>query len=284
MAEITEKTIDIEAILASKVGDKMKYVPRFLVNWLIRIAHQDELNVFLWESRDLIGTAWLKAALDFLDITIEVEGLENLPDASASRPCTFVSNHPLGGIDGVALGSIIGEKYDGNFKYFVNDLLMNIPALAPLCIPVNKTGKQARGLSGKVEQGFASDSHILMFPAGLCSRLIDGKIQDLEWKKTFLTKSIASQRDIVPIRFFGRNSNRFYRIAKVCKMLHLKVNIAMLYLADEMFLNRGQTFRVVFGKPVPWQTFDKSKSPAKWAAWMRGKVYELSFTNENSKE
>lgn len=275
MIEITEKTIDIEAVLASKVGDKMRYVPRFLVNWLIRIAHQDELNDFLWKNREKEGVAWLRSVLDHLDVKIEVEGLENLPSPTDMRPSTFVCNHPLGGIDGVALGAVVGETYGEHVRYFVNDLLMNFPALAPLCIPVNKTGKQSRGLADKVADGFASDNHIIMFPAGLCSRLIDGKIQDIPWGKAFITKSIAAERDVVPVHFFGRNSNRFYRIAKVCKMLHLKVNIAMLFLSDEMFLNRGKTFRIVFGKPIPWQTFDKSKSPKKWAAWVREKVYEM---------
>lgn len=201
--------------------------------------------------------------------------MENLPDANDGKRYTFVSNHPLGGIDGIAIGSIIGEKYNDNFKYLVNDLLMNLPGLAPLCIPINKTGKQGRDFPRMVEAGFTSDAHMVLFPAGLCSRKINGEIHDLPWTKTFITKSVQTQRDIVPIHFEGRNSDRFYRIANICKMLHLKVNIAMLYLVDEMFKNEGKTFKITIGKPISWQTFDKSKSAREWAAYMEDVVYSL---------
>lgn len=275
MTEITKKTLDIEQILASKAGDKAKYVPKCLVNWLKRIAHEDELNDFLWLNRDKTGSPWLRSALDYLDIKLEITGIENLPTKGKTKRFTLVSNHPLGGIDGVALGAIVGERTGDAFRYLVNDLLMNLPGLAPLCIPINKTGKQSRDFPEMVKAGFNSDYHMMMFPAGLCSRLIDGKIQDLEWTKTFIQKSVETQRDIIPIHFEGRNSMKFYRIAKICKLLHLKINVAMLYLSDEMFKNSGSTFHVTIGKPIPWQTFDKSKTPKQWAQWVRAEVYKL---------
>lgn len=273
--EVTEKTLDIEAVLASKLGARAKYVPKFLVNWLIKIVHQDELNEFMWSAREHQGYRWLYDAMEFLDYKVETEGLENLPGKDDPKRYTLVSNHPLGGPDGIILGAIVGERYDDNFRYLVNDLLMNLPGLAPLCIPINKTGKQSRDFPEMVRKGFASDHHMMMFPAGLCSRKIDGKIQDLEWTKTFIQKSVETQRDIIPIHFEGRNSDKFYRIANICKMLHLKINIAMLYLSDEMFKNRGKTFKVTFGKPIPWQTFDKSRTAKEWAQWVRGEVYKL---------
>lgn len=275
MIEVTEKTIDIDAILQSKMGNKAKRVPRFVVNWLKRIVHQDEVNGFLWDARDLQGTPWLKAGLEFLNNKIIVKGEENLPDANDGKRYTFVSNHPLGGCDGIAIGSIIGEKYNDNFRYLVNDLLMNLPGLAPLCIPINKTGKQSRDFPAMVEAGFSSDHHMVMFPAGLCSRKINGEIHDLPWSKTFITKSVQTQRDVVPMYFSGQNSEKFYRIANICKALHIKFNIAMLYLADEMFKNRGKTFEVTFGKPIPWQTFDKSRKPKEWAQYVQDEVYKL---------
>lgn len=276
MAEISQKTIDIPAVLESKLGSKARYVPKFLVNWLVKIVHQDELNEFIWDARDLTGSPWLRAAMERLDYHIEIEGLENLPDKDDGKRYTLVSNHPLGGPDGIILGAIVGEKYDDKFRYLVNDLLMWFPGLAPLCIPINKTGKQSRDFPEMVRKGFASDYHMMMFPAGLCSRLIDGKIQDIPWTKTFIQKSVETQRDIIPIHFNGHNSKKFYRIARLCKLLHLKVNIAMLYLSDEMFRNRGKTFRVTFGKPIPWQTFDKSRTAKEWAQVVRAKVYDLN--------
>ena len=273
MTQIIENTIDLDKILRDKMQGKARYVPRPLVSWLKHIIHQDQVNAFLWESRDLTGTPWLEACVRYLDMTLEVEG--ELPAKDDGRLYTFVSNHPLGGIDGVALGSIIGRHYDGRFRYLVNDLLMNLPGLAPLCIPINKTGKQSRDFPQMVETGFKSDNHMLMFPAGLCSRRIDGEIHDLPWTKTFITKSVETRRDVVPIHFGGQNSDFFYRLANICKRLHIKFNIAMLFLVDEMYKNVGKTFRVSIGKPIPWQTFDKTRSPREWAKYVEDTVYTL---------
>lgn len=275
MEKVIEKTIDVEKILESKVGSKVGLLPGFAVSWLKRILHEDEVNRFLWESRHLSGTEWLTECVRYLDMTLQIDGIENLPPKDDGRLYTFVSNHPLGGIDGVALGSVIGNFYDSRFRYLVNDLLLNLPGLKPLCIGINKTGKQSRNFPAMVEAGFQSNHHILMFPAGLCSRKIEGKIHDLPWKKTFVSKSVEYQRDVVPIRFDGQNSDRFYRIANLCKALHLKFNVAMLFLVDEMYRNVHKTFRITIGKPIPWQTFDKSKSMVSWAKYVEDKVYEL---------
>lgn len=122
-----EKTVDIEKILKGKMGDKSKFVPSALVNWLKKIAHEDQVNKFLWDSKDLKGTPWLEACVKYLEMDLHIEGMENLPAKDDGRLYTIVSNHPLGGIDGVALGSIIGRHYDSRFRYLVNDLLMNLP-------------------------------------------------------------------------------------------------------------------------------------------------------------
>ena len=275
MIDVTEKTIDIDNILESKMGARKKYVPRPLVAWLKHIVHQDEVNEFLWQTRGITGVEWLEECVKYLDMTLEVTGSENLPRKDDGRLYTFVSNHPLGGQDGVALGAIIGKHYDGRLRYLVNDLLMNLPGLAPLCIPINKTGSQSRSFPAMVEQGFRSDNHILMFPAGICSRRHGGVIRDIDWKKTFISKSVEYRRDVVPIHFGGRNSDFFYRLANFSDKYVKKVNIAMLFLADEMYKNVHKTFRVAIGKPIPWQTFDKSRTPAQWAQYVKDIVYEL---------
>ena len=267
--------IDIDEILRSKAGPKAKRIPRFIVAWLKRRLHPDQVNDFLRIIGDKEGVPWLKGCLDFLDTKLEVKGLENLPSDADGRRFTFVSNHPLGGQDGVALGYVLGTHYDGRIKYLVNDLLMFLPGLAPLCIPINKTGKQSRQFPAMVEAGFSGDDHILMFPAGLCSRRRHGVIRDLPWNKTFITKSVQHQRDVVPIYFSGRNSNKFYTIANICKMLGLKFNLAMLYLVDELFKNQHKTFEVHIGRPIPWQTFDRSRTATQWAAYVQDIVYQL---------
>ena len=272
MADDSLFLIDIDKVLREKAPKYYKYIPRFVVSYLKRIVHQEELNVFLRDSKDKVGVDFLKACLEFLDANIVVKGEENLPKEGLY---TFVSNHPLGGQDGVALGYILGSFYNGKVKYMVNDLLMNLQGLAPLCIPINKTGKQAKDFPRMVEAGFASDDQLIMFPAGLCSRRQNGVIRDLDWKKTFVVKSVQAHRDVVPIHFEGRTSNFFYNLANICKFLGIKVNIAMLYLADEMLKNRHKTFTVTIGKPISWQTFDKSKTPTEWAAYVKDIVYKL---------
>ena len=279
MIESVEKTIDIKRILKDKMGSKARFVPCFLVAWLKKIIHEDEVNRFLWENRNLKGTEWLTACVQYLDMTLDIVGAENLPDKNDGKLYTFVSNHPLGGQDGVSLGSIIGRHYDGKFRYLVNDLLLNLPGLKPVSIGINKTGKQSRDFPRMVEAGFNSDNHLLMFPAGLNSRRINGEIHDLPWKKTFITKSVETHRDVVPIHFSGQNSKRFYRIAKFSDR-YLPFNLAMLFLVDEMYRNVGKTFRITIGKPIPWQTFNKTKTPMEWANFVEERVYALS-SNDN---
>lgn len=268
--------IDIDEVLRSKAGAKAKYVPGFVRSWLKRIARQDEINGFLEDVGDMQGVPWLDAVMEFLDVKLEVQGLENLPDDADGRRFTFVSNHPLGGPDGIALGQILGHRYNGRIRYLVNDLLMNLHGLAPLCVPINKTGKQSRDFPRMVEAVFKSDNHVIMFPAGLCSRREKGIVHDLPWNKTFITKSVETQRDVVPIYFDGCNSDRFYRWASLGKRLGLKFNIAMLFLADETFLHRHKTFKVCIGKAMPWQTFDTSRRPAEWAHIVEEEVYRLN--------
>lgn len=270
MQDSTITEIDLDKIISARAGRKAKYVPGFLICWLKKLIHQDFINEYL--RKGYVGVDFCEHTLNYLGVQVDVQGYENLPEGGLY---TFVSNHPLGAIDGVTLGMVLGRRYDGRVKYLVNDLLMNLEGLAPLCIPINKIGKQARNFPQMVEAGFRGDDHIIMFPAGLCSRKTKGVIRDLPWKKTFITKSVETHRDVVPIRFEGQNSNRFYRVANLCKRLHLKVNLAMLLLPDEMYRSRGSRFRVVIGKPIPWQTFDKSRSAAQWAQYVQDEVYKL---------
>lgn len=276
--EKQEFLIDIDKILKDKAGSKAKYIPGFVISWLKKILHQDEVNSYLTgRAKGKVGMDFLDECVSYLEMDLHVRGLDALPGNEGNRYFTIVSNHPLGGEDGVALGSILCHKYNSKIKYLVNDILMNLHGLAPLCIPINKTGSQSRNFPKMVDAAFQSDNNVLMFPAGLCSRRgDDGQIRDLQWKKTFITKSIEYQRDIIPVHFSGQNSDRFYNIARWCKKLNLKFNLAMLFLVDEMYKNVGKSFTVTFGEPIPWQTFtDKSKTATEWAEWVKEKVYNL---------
>ena len=272
MPEKAIALIDLDRIVRSRAGNKAKYIPGFLVDWLKRLIHQDFINNYL--KQGYVGVDFCENALRYLDVKVTVEGLEHISDMS--HRYTFVSNHPLGAIDGITLGMVLGRHYDGHIKYLVNDLLMNLQGLAPLCIPINKLGKQSRNFPQLVEDAFRSDHQMIMFPAGICSRRKkNGEISDLPWNKAFITKSVATQRDVVPIHFIGKNSDRFYSIAEWCKRLHIKFNLAMLFLPDEMYRSRHGEYKVIIGKPIPWTVFDKSKSPYQWAQEVREQVYKL---------
>jgi len=263
--------IDIEKIVRSRAGDKK--IPGFLINWLKRAIHQDFLNEYLLQGHE--GVDFCEHCIDYLGIRLEAEGLEKLDALPEDALLTFASNHPLGGIDGISLGAIVGRRYDGKIRYLVNDLLMNLKGLAPICVPVNKLGGQARNLPALIDEAFRSDNQMILFPAGLCSRKTDGVIQDREWGKAFVTKSVQTGRYIVPVHFIGENSKRFYRVANICKMLRIKFNFAMLLLPDEMYKGRGKTYRVIFGEPLPAATFDSSKTPQQWAQWIKERAYSL---------
>ena len=204
MSERQPQILDIEQVIKSKAGKKAKYVPGFVINWFKKFIHIDFINEYLKEG--YVGVEFCENCLKYLGVELEIIGKENLP--KDGRKYTFVSNHPLGAIDGVTLGAVIGREYDGKIKYFLNDLLMNLKGMAPLGIPVNKFGGQARNLSRLVNEVYESDNQVLVFPAGLCSREIDGKIQDIEWGKSFIRKSKDSGRDVVPVHFEGENSRR----------------------------------------------------------------------------
>ena len=266
-----EFAIDLDKIIASK--SKGRKFPAFLVRWLKRLLHVDFLNEYL--TRGHMGVDFCTNAVKYLDVTLDVHGFDKF-DTSGQTKYTFVSNHPLGGIDGVALGGIVGEAFDGHIRYLVNDLLMNLKGLAPLCVPVNVMGKgQNRDLADNIDEEFRSEDQMVMFPGKLCSRKIDGRVQDLPWGKAFIRKSVMTGRQVVPVHFVAENSKRFYRVANWCKRLGIKFNLAMLLLPDEMYKARHSTFKVIFGDPIPPETFDKSRSAYEWAQWVREKVYTL---------
>lgn len=272
MSKMGVTKIDLKMILANKAPKASKRIPGFIVNYLTRLIHQEEINEILEIYKDYIGVEFMEKLVDYFKLTIELRNRENIP---LEGRYIFVSNHPLGGLDGICLSAIIGRLYDGNIKYLVNDLLLNIPNLQSIFLPINKHGSQDKRSALLIEEAFASDNQIITFPAGLCSRKIGGMIQDTEWKKSFIQKAVQYERDIVPLYFEGRNSNFFYNSANLRKALGIKLNYEMVLLPDEMFSNSGSSFNIYVGNPIKWQTFDKSKSGKQWAELVRDIVYKL---------
>ena len=272
MPRTEQLTINVRDILKAK-APKAK-VPGFVVRYLEKLAHQSELNEFLAINGHLDGIDFVRKAVEYLDIKLIVHGLDELPDARY----TFTGNHPLGGIDGMSTGLAVHQKFpDQGIKFLSNDLLSNLENMSPLFIPVNKIGNQSqhRSLPIRLNEAYQSDVQMVIFPAGICSRRVKGTITELQWQKSFITKSIESKRDVVPVYFDGKNSSFFYNLASLRKMLGIKINVEMLYLVNEMFKQRGNTFTIYFGKPIPYTTFDNSRTAQEWADWVRLKTLDL---------
>ena len=344
MEEITEKLIDIEAVIASKNPKILKWIPKFVLRYLKRITHQDEVNGYIWRNRHLTGVPFVIAILNEFGVKVQVRRMTDagcrmqdagcqmqdtgskipnpspeprVPSPESQAPSSelpvprselafllsgryiLAANHPLGGIDGMALMQEVG-KVRPDIVFPVNDLLMNVPGLRPLFIPINKHGKNTEN-ARIINDTFASDKLVLYFPAGLVSRKTkqapssesrvpstesrapsseprapSSSIRDLEWKNTFIKKARRYQRDVVPVFIDGRNSEWFYNLSLWRKRLGIKANIEMLYLVDEMSKQFGKTITLTFGDPIPYTTFDKSKTEAQWAEWVKERVYAMA--------
>ena len=272
--------IDLHAILKKRLPTKVKrFVPRFVISWLAKLIRQDEMNEILRVTFPSRGSKFAAGVLQHLDISLEVVGLENIPD----KRLIFASNHPLGGLDGIALIAVLGQKYgDNNIRFLVNDMLMNVEPLKDEFLPVNKFGRQGREASLKITEALASDMEILQFPAGLCSRKNkNGEIADLKWQKSFAAKAVDHQRDIVPVYFEGKNSPKFYNLARWRKKLGVKFNIEQILLPSEVCKARGKRFKIIFGNPISWETLRKSgKSYPELAEDIRSVVYSLKSKSE----
>ena len=265
--------LDINAIIASKSERLAKCAPKFLIRWMKKIIHQDELNQILQYSNGTIDVEFADKVLQWLNVKNNVKFIDR-ESLDPSRKYIFVSNHPLGGLDGLTLISLFGKTF-GKIKFVVNDILMNAIPLRNIFVPVNKHGRMGKDYGQMIHDAYASDAQMLYFPAGLCSRLIKGEITDLEWKKNFIKQARKYDRDIVPIYFAGRNSMFFYRLAKIRKALGIKFNIEMIFLPDEMFKQKNSIFEVIIGKPIPISSIDNTKNLQQWCDEIREKCYEL---------
>ena len=269
-SEIGPKFIDLQRILEQK---RVK-APRWVVRMLERLLHIEEINSGIYLNRELSGIDFARAFVEGkepqnLGIELKLQGLDNIP--REGNPMV-VGNHPLGGPDGLALMDAVG-RVRSDIKFPVNDFLLYLPGLRELFYPIDKVNR-SKALA-TLEEAFASPNTLLYYPAGLCSRLQNGQVRDLEWKATFIKKAVRYQRDIVPAYTDARNRMRFYRLARLRQRLGIKFNFEMALLPAEMYAQRGKAFGITFGKPIPWQTFDKRHTAAEWAQRVKDHVYRL---------
>lgn len=275
MEENQRFQIDIDEIVKAKV---LRKLPRWVIRFLKKRIHQDEINDCIMRAEHPQGIGFFDEALKYLDIKYTVRGAENLPESS--HRCIFAGNHPLGGPEALILGSVMRRYYGESFRVPVNNILAHFHPLAEFFTPVNVfSSRQSRDISEGMSSMFSSPYQVLVYPAGKCARREHGKVTEQPWKKMFITQAKKYERDIVPMHMSGRNSWFFYTLTGLSKFLGLKINIGMFLLVDELFRKRHKSFVITFGKPIPWQTFDKSRTDTEWAEWVKDRMTELEHGN-----
>jgi len=271
------KHIDLSASVKERFPRFGRIAPFFILRFLEWVIMQDRMNDMLDRFADTKGTDFHNKVIEDLNLTIEIEGLENLPENSK---CFFAANHPFGVLDGMLLTKIVGDKYT-NYKAIGNDAFMFIPNLRPYIAIVNVYGRSSRENVGELQKLYDSDIAITHFPAGEVSRLYNGKVQDCKWQKSFIAKAVSSQRDIVPFYFSGRNSTLFQAIYLIRRIFFIKANMELVLLPREFFRKQGKTIKVRIGKPISYKNFDSTHTHHEWAQKVRNYVYSLKNDNHN---
>lgn len=262
--------INVGEVIRERLGTRANRIPAWLVRAIERLICQDRLNEMLRVAYPRRGAEFCDAVLNHLGIRLDISGMENLPEDGR---VVIASNHPLGGLDGMALISLFTRIYGPGVKFVVNDLLNAVEPLSDVFLPVNKHGSQSRRSIEAIDLAMRGDAPVIVFPAGLCSRRRNGRVEDLRWNKMFVTKAREYRRDIVPVYFIGQNSTRFYRAASIRERLGIRLNVEMALLPGEIFKAEGATFTIVCGHPVPWQSLAADAQAQ--AAELRGLVYRL---------
>ncbi len=274
--------ISLSEVVKKRLGSRSRYVPSFVVRYMERLICQDGLNELLRVNFPKRGADFCDGILRELGVSLKVCGEENLP---TDGRVLVASNHPLGGLDGIAMISFLSRHYGTTAQFVVNDLLMAVEPLRECFVPVNKLGAQSRSSIESLDRALAGNSPVVVYPAGLCSRMQpDGSIADLTWNKMFVNKAIESKRDILPVHFEGRNTSSFYRIAKWRRRLGIKFNFEMALLPREMFRMAGSTFTLTIGKPIAWQSLHGGKDALAEAGRIREIVYGLKDENNSKYE
>lgn len=266
-----ELFLDLDNVLKDKNPRLYKLLPGFVLNYLKRIIHQDELNYIMRTYKDLEGLDFVIAVLEYFEIETTTIGAKNIPEEGRF---VLAANHPIGGVDGMIFMQEAG-KFFGPTKSMINDLLMNITNMQSLFVGINKVGANSREGLEQIDKVFASDDQILIFPAGLASRRKRGVVKDLEWKKTFITRAVKYRRNVIPVHISGKVSNFFYNFANLRKALGIKANLEMLYLSDETFKQKRKKFTITYGKPIPYQAFDRKQTQYQWAQLVKEHVYRI---------
>ena len=265
------KVIDIELALREKIPDTYKKIPDILLRLMEKVIRQDDMNRMIHESGHLHGIPMVDWVLDQFGVNIEVKGKELIP---TNGKFIFPANHPIGGLDGLAIISVVA-KIRQPVKFVVNDLLKVIKGFEPVALYIARFGRINRQNAILMNKTLSSDAQLLVQPAGAVSKRNPVKISDLPWNKFFIRKAIQYKRDVIPVLVQARNSRLFYNISSLRKIFRIKSNLEMFLLPREMFNKSGKTITITFGKPISYKIFDESRTHMEWAQKVREYVYLL---------
>lgn len=274
--EENSKVIDIEKAIRNSKSKFLKRLPRFVVKLMIKIVGQEEINEAVYHNREKTGVPFTNGLMDYWNAKVEILGEENIP---ATGRFIFAANHPVGGMDGLAMHNLIYRHFQ-KIVSPANELLAIIPNIRPLMLGLNVYAKNSREIALKLQEVFESDVQMIFFPAGEVSRRRKGKISDIEWQKTFISKAIQHRRDIIPVFVSGRNSGLFYTVANLRKFFGIKMYIESMLLPREMLSQKNSTTTVFVGKPVPYQKLTNELTHSEWAAKVREIVYSLPLVKQ----
>ncbi len=266
-----DKFIDVEKIILDKNKTFFNVAPAFLLNYIKKVTHEDEINFILDKCHGQYKDDFAHCIVKHFNVKASFSGLEKIP---AEGSVILVSNHPWGFMESMALIRAI-YPIRPDIKFIANDIFLNIEGLRDLLVGINRHGTKSFESLKQVSQAFSHGQAVFIYPAGLVSRKSNGQVKDLPWTKTFVTQSKKSNIPVIPIHISGQLSNFFYQFSNLRKMIGIKKNIEIFYLANEQFKLKDKALEVTVGDVISPVAFDKSKSDMEWAQWTKEKVYSL---------
>ena len=253
-----------------------------LMSWiLMRVTRLSTINRFYDQHKHLEGLEFLDAILEHYEINFEIpeDDFKRLPKEG---PYITISNHPLGGIDGVLLLKLLLE-HRSDFKIIANFLLHRVAPLAPYIMPVNpfENHKDAKSsISGfKSAIGHLREGHPLgIFPAGEVSTYKDGKlIVDRPWEEAALKLIRKAEVPVVPIYFHAKNSKLFYRLSKINDIFRTAK------LPSELTSQHNRTIKVRIGQPISVKSQQEQETLEEFTELLRKKTYILAHAYEKDR-
>lgn len=269
MGLVTAKEV-AKAINAEKYG-----VFGTFAGWLLMKALKiSTLNEIYDRNKNYKDLDFLNKIIDEFQIKFEIpeEDFKRLPKEG---PYITISNHPLGGVDGILLLKLMLER-EPNFKIIANFLLHRIEPLKPFIMPVNPfenlKGAKSSVVGLKETLRHLSDGKPLgMFPAGEVSTYKDGKLMvDKEWEEGAIKVIRKAQVPVVPIYFHAKNSNLFYFLSKINDTLRTAK------LPSELLTQKDRVIKVRIGKPISVAEQNEHQTIEAYSDFLRKKTYMLA--------